>query len=163
MSQFTSYVPPPITYRPRFKSTTTRPARGHTPSSVAKWINFVDNARAHVWDDIIRLDNKPVFDLADSCFVNNETDVSRLFYYNILRNVQYCIERTSPADKFQFSSEYQIPRSGIPDYALLNRGNARFFIEVKTPWAISPTDIVEQYKQKTLPLSCAPLGRFSDT
>ena len=128
MSQFTSYVPPPITYRPRFKSTTTRPAHGHTPSSVAKLINFVENARAHVWDNIIRLDNKPMFDLVDPYLVNNETDVSCFVYNNILRNVQYCIKRTSPADEFQFPSEYQIPRSGIPDYALTNNGNARFFI-----------------------------------
>ena len=56
-----------------------------------------------------------MFDPVDPYLVNNETDVSRFVYNNILRNVFPCRE-------FQFLSEYQIPRSGIPDYALTNNG-----------------------------------------
>ena len=95
--------------------------------------------------------------------VCNEAAVNLFFYSNILSNLEDLIERAIPERHLKFVPEQQIPESGIPDYAFIENGHPRFFIELKTPWNISGILSNNTTVKKKTHASRTPSGKFSGT
>ena len=69
-----------------------------------------------------------------------------------MANLRCCIDRTFPGDQLLVVPEDPLPKSGTPNYTVLQDSNPRFCIEIKSPWNIGTSDIVKEYNSGQNPI-----------
>ena len=133
---------------------------------MAKWINFVDNARAHVWDDIIWLDNRC---LTRSILIWSTTRQTLVaLFITIFCGMCNIVLSVLPLQRVPISfgvPNTEVWNSGLCSYKQWYIMRDFFFLSKSKHSGPSARQILSNnttFKQKTLPLSCTPSGKFSD-